>query len=282
MIIRRLVIGSALEADEHRWAKPTQLICPVCRESACQQQPAYWRMADGPVPGWSHLNGDPLCQVWTADGIRPAIPTTRSATERLRSPETREVPMNHPVTLPIIRRTPRLDPARHPIQYVVPEDVECNIPRHPQLGDCIAWNIARGHLIEACHATGGRPVGLLYIDLPSVNPRGWTIQIVTTLRLPEGQHVTAIATERHVSGPDGGDRSWSIQVNGIHIPRESRGEAPSPAVVGEIVRRALTDAQSVAEPRPGSHSRPGLRYCEAAPRPPSVSTVESRAPEVGR
>lgn len=61
MIIRRLIIGSTIESDEQRWAKPAQLICPACREPV-RAQPGYWRMTDGPVPAWSHEDGEALCR----------------------------------------------------------------------------------------------------------------------------------------------------------------------------------------------------------------------------
>lgn len=149
--------------------------------------------------------------------------------------------MRHHNTPPTVRRLQHVDPSAYRRSYVLPEDIECNIPRHPQPGDCTAWNAARGHLIEACMATGGRPVALLYIDLPSTDPHSWTVQIASTLRLPDGQHVTAIATEQRLAGPHGGHRRWAIQVNGIHVLQEDRVEAPSSAIVGEIVRRALID-----------------------------------------
>jgi hypothetical protein len=85
--IRREVLGPVPPAaDERRWPKPDQLVCPVCRDDVRPEPPAYWRMADGPVPTWSHSNREPLCSVFTDDGVHPAIPTQRQPTEPLSAP----------------------------------------------------------------------------------------------------------------------------------------------------------------------------------------------------
>ncbi|MFC4945842.1 hypothetical protein [Pseudonocardia sp. GCM10023141] len=202
--------------------------------------------------------------------------------ERLRFPEIREVPMLDPAT-PIVRRVRSVDPARNGHHYELPDDIECNIPRRPQPGEGAAWNAARGNLIETCRATGGRPVGLLYIDLPTTDPRGWTVRVATTLRLPQGEHVTAIATARRVIGPGGSDQLWSIHVNGVHIAHEDRIEAPAPSIVGQIVRRALIDTPSPPRSRLGPSLRPERpRHRQIAPRPPAVSPAGLHTPEAGR
>ena len=52
------------------------LWCPECGEPATARPPTRWTDANGPRPGHSHRDGEPLCPVMTAQGYRPAQPTT--------------------------------------------------------------------------------------------------------------------------------------------------------------------------------------------------------------
>ena len=79
MSITRRVITTTTEPDERRYPPPEQLICPVCGEPARPEQPAYWRVADGPVPGWSHPNREPLCPSSPTTGPVPHNPPTSAA-----------------------------------------------------------------------------------------------------------------------------------------------------------------------------------------------------------
>jgi len=56
-------------------------ICPECGEPARPQPPSIWTPAWGPPPGWSHLDGEPLCPVMTAAGYRPADPVPAEKAE---------------------------------------------------------------------------------------------------------------------------------------------------------------------------------------------------------
>jgi len=65
--------------DEH--AGPTGggrvLWCPECGERAITRPPVRWTAANGPRPEHSHVDGEPLCPVMTAQGYRPARPVAR-------------------------------------------------------------------------------------------------------------------------------------------------------------------------------------------------------------
>lgn len=37
--------------------------CSECGERAIQEPPSTWDPAWGPIPGWSHEDGEPLCPV---------------------------------------------------------------------------------------------------------------------------------------------------------------------------------------------------------------------------
>ena len=53
-----------------------RLWCPECGEPAVARPPTRWTNANGPRPERSHRDGEPLCPVMTAQGYRPARPTT--------------------------------------------------------------------------------------------------------------------------------------------------------------------------------------------------------------
>jgi hypothetical protein len=82
--IRRVVIPASTGREERRWQSVEDLCCPVCRRSVRAQPPGYWRVADGPVPRWSHRDGRALCRIRTDDGIRFVDPVPRSAAARSR------------------------------------------------------------------------------------------------------------------------------------------------------------------------------------------------------
>jgi hypothetical protein len=56
------------------------LWCPECGERAVAHPPTRWADANGPRPQHSHRDGEPLCPVMTAQGYRPAKPTTHRPT----------------------------------------------------------------------------------------------------------------------------------------------------------------------------------------------------------
>ncbi len=89
--IKREIISTVSAAASGRWPDPEQLVCPMCDQKASPQQPAYWRMADGPVPAWSHENNrEPLCWVLSDDGARPATPVARKGAGRPAQPASRQ------------------------------------------------------------------------------------------------------------------------------------------------------------------------------------------------
>jgi hypothetical protein len=246
-ITRREVLGPApAEADERRWPKPEQLVCPVCRDEVRPEPPAYWRMADGPVPAWSHINREPLCWTYTDDGIRPAIPTQRQPIEPLTTARA---------------TTPSSDQQRvHSTatrDHVLPDEVACNISRAPGLGDRAIWNTARGELLEACRATDAQPLALHYAQAQNPNDsRDWLITITARLRLPTG-HEAEFATTRSGNADGEGVIRWDIRIDGELRLRERRDQAPTPAVVGSIIRRALHGPTPIRRNR---HTRHRLRF----------------------
>lgn len=89
MSIRRVVIPRASAGERQRWPSVADLCCPVCRRPVRAERPGYWRVADGPVPAWSHRDGRALCRIYTDDGARFAQPVRRSAlaSQRAARPE---------------------------------------------------------------------------------------------------------------------------------------------------------------------------------------------------
>ena len=54
------------------WSRP--MVCPECGEPVIPLPPTFWTPANGPAPGWSHQDGEPLCRVMTPRGYAPADP----------------------------------------------------------------------------------------------------------------------------------------------------------------------------------------------------------------
>lgn len=68
------VVSSEQSPDELRWQNPDHLICPGCAEAVRPEPPTFWTVTAGPVPQWSHVDGEALCPAISADGHRPAEP----------------------------------------------------------------------------------------------------------------------------------------------------------------------------------------------------------------
>lgn len=108
--------------------------------------------------------------------------------------------------------------------YLLPDDVETNIPRRGCLGGYGAHNWARGHLIELHRRLGGTPLSLHYRELlirPPHDPalagervlECMGVEATARLRDRSGRELTVVS--RAESAPDGprGDY-WQITVNG--------------------------------------------------------------------
>lgn len=80
MTMLRVVIPGPSVREERRWQPVDNLCCPVCRRAVQARAPGYWKVADGPVPAWSHRDGQALCRIRTDDGIRLVDPVPRSTT----------------------------------------------------------------------------------------------------------------------------------------------------------------------------------------------------------
>lgn len=123
--------------------------------------------------------------------------------------------------------------------HLLPDHVTCNVARRLSLGDPGAWNVARGELVEACRATGARPVELRYAESPDPRHPRTTLTVTTSrMTLAGGRGVEVVTTRRSADRPGGVD-SWSIAVDGRGCPAEVRVHMLSPAVIGSIVRRTI-------------------------------------------
>jgi hypothetical protein len=250
-ISRRIIIGDGANPDEQRWPDPTQLVCPVCRQPVRPEPPAYWRVADGPRPNWSHQDREPLCSVANDDGVRPTIPVTAARTP-FRAAEQ-----------PKLRF---LDHSDYRRSHLLPDDVVCNIPRRPTPGECGAWNVARGLLVEACRATAGRPLALHHVDYASsVGVRPSVSVTLARLRLRTGREVEFVT--RRCSADEGRIvDTWTIAINGHALAHEDRAYPPSPVVIGLIVARAIHKLGRADEAEAGGvgRTRGETRYDPAA------------------
>ncbi|QFZ20532.1 hypothetical protein [Saccharothrix syringae] len=120
--------------------------------------------------------------------------------------------------------------------YLLPDTVECNIPRRGAAGECGAWDWARGHLVELHFRLGGAPAALYYRDLVAPHPHDALgvaphlpvgVEVTARLRTREDRLVTVVS--RVESAPHGprGDH-WQVTVDG-EIPTD----ADDPALHGE-------------------------------------------------
>lgn len=46
--------------------------CAECGEQVQEEPPTSWNRTWGPVPEWSHLDGEPLCPIVGDGGYEPA------------------------------------------------------------------------------------------------------------------------------------------------------------------------------------------------------------------
>lgn len=112
--------------------------------------------------------------------------------------------------------------------YLLPEDVETNIPRRGYLGSYGAHDWARGHLVELLQRLGGVPLSLHYRELltrhphedPELVPGHLPVGIEVTVCLRDGDGWLVTVVSRVEWGPFGprGDY-WQVTVNG-EIPTD--------------------------------------------------------------
>lgn len=108
--------------------------------------------------------------------------------------------------------------------YLLPDNVETNIPHRGCLGGYGAHNWARGHLVELHRRLGGVPLSLHFRELlvrPTRDPalvgerclEGMGVEATACLRDPRGQLITVVS--RAESAPYGprGDH-WEVTING--------------------------------------------------------------------
>ncbi|WP_406690339.1 hypothetical protein REH65_31210 [Saccharopolyspora sp. ID03-671] len=122
--------------------------------------------------------------------------------------------------------------------YVLPTEVESNIPRTGSDGEFGSWNYARGVLVEVSSRLRAVPLSLHYIELE------------TPKRLPMGIEVTAVVedhTRRRVTvvsrcenapyGPRGD--FWQLTVDGAVPDGGRHSYPPSLPWLAFLVHRAL-------------------------------------------
>lgn len=118
--------------------------------------------------------------------------------------------------------------------YVLPADVEANIPLGGSIGMLGAHNVARGLLVETCRYTRARPTGLRYEERALLDG-AIVLDVAATLDLPGGEALTVhtrTLIRRHGDAQMG---DWSITINGFRHPDQERRCPPSPPVQGWTV-----------------------------------------------
>jgi hypothetical protein len=120
--------------------------------------------------------------------------------------------------------------------YVLPEDVETNIPRRGSLGGFGAHDWARGHLVELYQRLGGTPLSLHHrelltrhpLDDPDTTPEHLPVgnEVTARLRDPDGHLVTVVSRGEWAPYGPRGD-FWQLTVND-EIPTD----ADDPALHG--------------------------------------------------
>lgn len=123
--------------------------------------------------------------------------------------------------------------------YVLPTDVEANIPLRGSVGMLGAHNAARGILVETCRRTGARPAGLHYAETVLDTDSVVLVDVTATAHLRSGETLTVHTRTRHSRHNDARDGDWSISIEGAAHPGEDRRLPPSPPMQGWIVHRLL-------------------------------------------
>lgn len=107
--------------------------------------------------------------------------------------------------------------------YLLPDEVETNIPRRGYLGSYGAHEWARGHLVELLWRLGGVPLSLHYRELatrqphedPELVPEHLFVGLEVTARLRDrdGQLITVVSRKEQAPYGPRGDY-WQVTVNG--------------------------------------------------------------------
>ncbi|GAB3289123.1 hypothetical protein [Parasphingorhabdus pacifica] len=125
--------------------------------------------------------------------------------------------------------------------YVLPDEVDSNIPRRGSVGEYGAWNHARGVLVEISRRLRAVPLALDYRELeaPARLPVG--IEVTAVVRANIGQPVTVIS--RRETAPYGprGDY-WQLTVDGVVPEGGLHRHPPSLPWLAHLVRHALHSA----------------------------------------
>lgn len=241
MIIRRYVIQAAVAPDERRWPRIDQLICPVCRQPARPEQPAYWRVANGPVPLWSHQDREPLCPVLTDDGVRPALPVTRTPRARISPSEPKD---------DLMART-WFHSYTDCRDDVLPDDVRSTIAHSTTTGEPLDRRHARAVLVQTCQVLEGRPISLHHTHTLSARPWRSTTTTAYTLLLPDGRGV-AFTTVRESTRTAS---NWRISVDGDHLVAQDRAHPPTAKTIARIVARAAKVATPTRAATPAQRTQ---------------------------
>lgn len=128
-----------------------------------------------------------------------------------------------------------ITPYDHSRCYLLPDDVDCNIPRRGAEGECGAWDWARGHLVELHRRLGGTPLSVHYRDLVARHPHDPAAvaphlpvghEVTARLGIRDGRVLTIVSrTESAPYGPRGDH--WEMTIDGV-----TPADAQDPALHG--------------------------------------------------
>lgn len=122
--------------------------------------------------------------------------------------------------------------------YVLFDEVACNIPRWGAVGECGAWNHARGLLVELCRFLDATPVSLDYQELS--NPQtGEPCGREITAVVDRGGRRVEVVSHRESDLYDQRGDYWRLSVNSKTREDWCARHPPSLPFIANFVRRYL-------------------------------------------
>ncbi len=123
--------------------------------------------------------------------------------------------------------------------YVLPAEVDTNIPRRGRLGKFGSWEHARGVLGEVGRSLPATPVALHYRELETGAGRlPVGTEVTARVRAGSGELITVVS--RQESAPYGArSDNWQLTVNGVVPDKGIASSPPSFPWLANLVRLAL-------------------------------------------
>lgn len=124
--------------------------------------------------------------------------------------------------------------------YVLPDTVQSDIPRRAVAGEYGRWTYARAVLVEICDALQYTPVAL-YDRLCTDSIGNPAAVVITVIARDENDEIVTVVWRQDRGLNGHGPNGWELTINGA-VPDGGTGRLrPSPPMLADIIRRAITN-----------------------------------------